>query len=231
MEKKTKNIRIPKEGKNGIEESFKDTVSESDFVEDEHSTNKYNEQRKAMLGNFGNEILKSAVDVLRNEFMQIAIEGGRHGAQLAILGEDLVENHNLEIEKRESELSELKREKRELENELQRQKVKNDKLETIIKQTEEEIQKRQDEIDKMKRLMKKKEEELASKQTAPNERERKLMLELEKLKKKFNDLSGKLLAKKASDNVAKAELPKLRKKITELELQLEEAQAKKKVMK
>ncbi|VDI09555.1 Hypothetical predicted protein [Mytilus galloprovincialis] len=229
MEKKGKNMKIPKKGKIGTEKSFEDTVSESDFVEDELTTNKLDEHRKALLGNFGKDILEAAVDVLRDEFMQIAIEGGRYGAKLALLGKDLVESHKQEIEKKESELFELKREKRDLENELQREKVKNDKLEATIKQKEREIKKRQDELDKMKRLMKKKENDLASEQRAHNQREDALKSELQNLKTKYNDLSGKHLAKKASGNIAKEELSKLRKQIIELEQQLEQANAKKKV--
>ncbi|XP_071128644.1 coiled-coil domain-containing protein 102A-like [Mytilus edulis] len=231
MEKKVDQTKISKTGKNETEQSLTDTDNMSDFIEDESENSlDAQKQREAMLGfrKFGKELMTAAVDVLREEFKQIAIEGGQHGAKIALLGEDLVKKHQKEIDNKESELLELKREKRELENELTKQKVRNEELETTIKQKEEEIERMQDEIDQMKRLMIKKEKELASNQTVPNERENQLKAELEKLKKKYNHVSARFQAKNSSDNVAQSELPKLRKRITELELQLEQTKGKKK---
>ena len=56
---------------------------------------------------------KLAVDQVRDEFKQMAIEGERHGPQLALHGEDM-EEHQQEPENKEQKTLKLKMEKKEV---------------------------------------------------------------------------------------------------------------------
>ena len=60
---------------------------------------------------FRKEMMNLAVDQLRDEFKQIAIEGGRQGAQMILHGEGIAELQQ-ELENMEQKLLKLKMEKK-----------------------------------------------------------------------------------------------------------------------
>ena len=57
-------------------------------------------------------MMNLAVDQLRGDFKQMAIEGGRQGAQMVLNGEDMAELQQ-DLENKERKLLELKMEKKE----------------------------------------------------------------------------------------------------------------------
>ena len=97
-------------------------------------------------------MMKLAVDELRGDFKQMAIEGGRQGAQMVINGEDMAELQQ-DLEKKERTLLELKMKKKELENNLSSQKEKNEELELLVVQKERQIKILENEVDKIKKIL------------------------------------------------------------------------------
>ena len=97
-------------------------------------------------------MMKLAVDQLRDEFKQMAIEGGRQGAQMILNGEDMAELQQ-ELENKERKLLELKMEKKKLENDLYSQKEKNEELELFVAQKERQIQILDDEVKNINKIM------------------------------------------------------------------------------
>jgi hypothetical protein len=94
-------------------------------------------------------MMKLAVDELRDEFKQMAIEGGRQGAQMILNGEDMAELQQ-ELEKKERKLLKLKMEKKKLENDLYSQKEMNEELEMLVAQKERQIRLLENEVKKHK---------------------------------------------------------------------------------
>ena len=83
----------------------------------------------------------------------MAIEGGRHGLQLALHGEDM-EEHQQELENKEQKTLKLKmKEKKKLENDLYSQKEKNEELELFVAQKERQIQILDDEVNNINKIM------------------------------------------------------------------------------
>ena len=66
---------------------------------------------KIFFRQFETEMMKLAVDQVRDEFKQMAIEGERHGPQLALHGKDMAE-HQQELENKEQKTLKLKMKKK-----------------------------------------------------------------------------------------------------------------------
>ena len=165
---------------------------------------------------FGKEMMKLAVDQLRDEFKQMAIEGGRQGAQMILNGEDMAELQQ-ELENKERKFLKLKMEKKKLENDLYSQKEMNEELEMLVAQRERQIRLLENEVKNINKIMNKQKTELEKEQASRKIKEEELLSNIKDLKGKCNRLKAQLQMKISAGNVSKTEIQKLRAQIAELE--------------
>ena len=161
-------------------------------------------------------MMKLAVDQLRDEFKQMAIEGGRQGAQMILNGEDMAELQQ-ELENKEGKLLKLKMEKKKLENDLYSQKEMNEELEMLVAQKERQIRLLENEVKNINKIMNKQKKDLEKEQASRKIKEDELLLNIKDLKGKCDRLKAKLQMKISAGNVSKTEMEKLRAQIAELE--------------
>jgi DNA anti-recombination protein RmuC len=128
-------------------------------------------------------MMNLTVDRLRDEFKQMAFEGGRQGAQMVINGEDMAELRQ-DLEKKERKLLELKMEKEKLENDLCSQKEKNEELELLVDQQERHIRLLENEVCNIKKIL----------------NTQKTDLEKEEALRKMKEEKAKSLRKKEEEN-------------------------------
>lgn len=178
------------------------------------------------IGQFGKEMMNLAVDQLRDEFKQIAIEGGRQGAQMILNGEDMAELQQ-ELENKERKLLKLRMEKKKLENDLYSQKEKNEELELLVSQKERQIQIMENKVKDINKIINKQKKDLQKEQASRKMKEDELLSDIKDLKGKHDKLKSQLQMKQSAANVKKTEMPKLREKIAELEGKLKERKDKK----
>ena len=171
-------------------------------------------------------MMKLAVDQLRDEFKQMAIEGGRQGAQMILNGEDMAELQQ-ELENKERKLLKLKMEKQKLENDLYSQKEMNEELEMLVSQKERQIRLLENEVKNINTIMNKQKKDLEKEQASRKIKEDELLSNIKDLKGKCDRLKAKLQMKISAGNVSKTEMEKLRAQIAELEGKPKECKNKK----
>lgn len=171
-------------------------------------------------------MMKLAVDQLRDEFKQMAIEGGRQGAQMILNGEDMAELQQ-ELENKERKLLKLKMEKKKLENDLYSQKEMNEELEMLVAQKERQIRLLENEVKNINKIMNKQKKDLEKEQASRKIKEDELLSNIKDLKGKCDRLKAKLQMKISAGNVSKTEMEKLRAQIAELEGKPKECKNKK----
>ena len=171
--------------------------------------------RKNLLGQFGKEIMKIAVDQLRGEFQQIAVEGGRQGAQMMLHGKDMTELQQ-ELTQKEQQLLKLKMEKKKLEEDLCSEKVKKDEVQLLVAEKEMQIRFLESEAQNIRRLMRSLKKEASEEKASATEREAKLASELKDLRGKYNNVKSKLQVKESASNIAKTKLTDCREELDRL---------------
>ena len=147
-------------------------------------------------------MMKLAVDELRDEFKQMAIEGGRQGAQMILNGEDMAELQQ-ELENKERKLLKLKMEKKKLENDLYSQKEMNEELEMLVAQKERQIRLLENEVKNINTIMNKQKKDLEKEQASRKIKEDELLSNIKDLKGKCDRLKAKLQMKISAVNVSK----------------------------
>ena len=172
------------------------------------------------------EMLQLVVEQLKDEFKQMAIEGGRQGAQLVLRGEDTgMAELQQELTNKERKLLKLKREKEKLEKDLYSQK-KTEELELLVVQKEREIKILENEVKKIDKILKQK-KDLKKEQATRKMKKDELLSEIKDLKGACDRLKTQLQVKISAGNVSKTEMPNLRAQIAELEGKLKERKDKK----
>jgi chromosome segregation ATPase len=159
-------------------------------------------------------MMKLAVDELRDEFKQMAIEGGRQGAQMILNGEDMAELQQ-ELENKERELLKLKMEKKKLENDLYSQKEMNEELKMLVAQKERQIGLLENEVKNINTIMNKQKKDLEKEQASRKIKEDELLSNIKDLKGSRDRLKTKLQMKTSAGNVSKIEMEKLRAQLAE----------------
>lgn len=182
-------------------------MNESDFEE-----NTLPDDIRINIGQFGKDMMKLAVDQLRDEFMQMAIEGGRQGAQLAIHGEGMAELQQV-LEDKERKILQLKMEKKKLES----QKEQNEELQSLVAEKERQINILEKEVKNLNKLINKQKKELEKEQASRKTKEDEMVLNIKELEGKNDKLKAHLQMKISAGNVTKVEMQKLRVKMEELE--------------
>jgi len=173
------------------------------------------------------EMLQLVVEQLKDEFKQMAIEGGRQGAQLVLRGEDTgMAELQQELTNKERKLLKLKREKEKLEKDLYSQK-KTEELELLVAQKERQIRLLENEVKNINKIMNKQKKDLEKEQASRKMKEDELLSNIKDLKGTCDRLKTQLQVKISAGNVSKTEMPNLRAQIAELEGKLKERKDKK----
>jgi chromosome segregation ATPase len=168
-------------------------------------------------------LIKSAVSELRCEFKKIVMKA----VEMALCGDNVVELQEL-VEKKEAELSKLRKAFEKLKEEVLKQKEGNAELKRQIREKEQEIKMKENELSQLNRRLSRCQKEFKDEHVKHEEIERVLRQELDEVKSKYDKAKEKLLAKDASDHIARDQLPELRQKIADLEQQLQKGKAKRK---